>query len=410
MKKTMTFSVLLFAAAMLVSCDKKGSSSDKEKESESESDYQIEYFAFQEEEGGPWGLMATDGTVLVKPKYSGEDASCVVNGCFYIGSYDNGYTIYTAEKNPKKIGKYKKCGSFTSDLCPVQDMNEKIFYINKEGEKVLDVTEIDGKKVQAVYNFFCGRAMINTEDGKWGFINEEGESVKGIEYADAWNYCEDLAIVYYDNPTYDDNDTGKWGVIDTDGNELFKKRFCDLRPSEYKYSNGLLEVKDGNDNYSLLDEKGKVVLKLKDKTYTNYIGEDAISVYNTDTQKAGLIDKEGEWIIRPKFQSTAFNGKLLAAGIDDEEYTLYSLEGEKIADLPHGYVNLFDKQFKDYDNYLLVGTWEDGYKLVDSEGNMVNTKYQIQRYSTSFNWGFSIEEYDDEYYEEDYEEEYDEDY
>lgn len=401
MKKMTTLSVLLFAAAMLVSCDKKSSG---EEEEQGEGDYLVEYFAFQEEEDGPWGLMGTDGTVLVKPKYNENDVSCVVNDRFYVGSYDSNYTIYTAEKNPKKIGTYKKCGSFTGDLCPVLDMNDHFLYIDKDGEKVLDVTEIDGKKVQAAYNFFCGRAMINTEDGKWGFIDEEGKSVKGIEYADAWNYCEDLAIVYYDNPTYEDDDTGKWGVIDTEGKKLFTKRFNDLKPSEFRFASGLLEVTDSDGNYHLIDKDGKEAVKLKEKTFTNFICDAGINVYNTETSKAGLMDKEGEWIIRPKFQSISFNGKLLAASTDDEEYALYTLEGEKIANLPHGYVVLFDKEFKDCDSYLLVGSWEDGYKLMDSEGNEVDTDYKIHGYSTSYNWGFS-NEYDDEDYDEDYEEE-----
>ena len=402
MKKMKWFSVLLFVAAMLVSCDKKSSGSEDGEDDNALADY----FAFQEEEDGLWGLMAPDGTVLVPPKYSG-DVSCVVNDRFYVGE-DGEYIIYTAEKSPKRIGTYKHCGSFTGDYCPVQDLDDKILYIDKDGKEMFDVTTIGGMKVQAAYNFFCGRAMINTEDGKWGFIDEEGEAVIPIEYADAWNFCEDLAIVYLDNPTFDDDDMGRWCVIDTEGNKLFTKRFNDRKPSEYRFSNGLLEVTDTEGNYYLLDKDGKEVLKLKENTFTNFIGEDAISVYNTETSKAGLIDREGEWIIRPKFQSTSFNGKLLAACTDDEEFALYSLDGEKIADLPHGYVNLFDKDFKDSDSYLLVGTWDSGYKLYDSEGNKVDTKYNIQGYATGYNWGFSIEEYDEFDYG-DYEEEYDED-
>ena len=75
MKKMMTLSVLLFAAAMLVSCDKKASS---EEEAQSEDKLQIEYFAFQEEEDGPWGLMATDGTVAkISEKWLGADISII---------------------------------------------------------------------------------------------------------------------------------------------------------------------------------------------------------------------------------------------------------------------------------------------------------------------------------------------
>ena len=400
MKKTTFFSLLLIAAAMLVSCDK------NEKEEQGDKAYQVEYFGFQEEEDGPWGLMATDGTVLVKPKFDGY-ISAVVNDRFYV-STDDYYTIYTAEKNPKKIGTYKNCGSFTGDLCPVQDLNDNIFYIDKDGNKVIDANKIDGKKVQAAYNFFCGRALINTEDGKWGFINEEGEPVDGIKYADAWNFCEDVAIIYLNNPTYEDDDTGQWAVIDTEGKKLFTKRFNEFKLSEFRYSNGLLEVTDTDGNYHLLDMKGKEALKLKDKTYTNFVGEDAINVYNTETSKAGVIDREGEWIIRPKFEHIAFNGKILAASTGDEEYALYTLEGEKIASLPSGYVTLFDKEFKDCDSYLIVGSWDNGYNLIDAEGNRVDTEYDIHSFSTGYNWGFSIEEY--EGYEEDYDEDYDEDY
>lgn len=396
-------SVLLFAAAMLVSCSQKPSG---EEEAQNDGKFQIEYFGFQEEEDGPWGLMATDGTVLVKPKYYGS-ISCVVNDRFYVYD-DDTYTIYTAEANPKKIGKYKNCGSFTSNLCPVQDMDGNLLYIDKDGNEVLDVTEINGKKVQAIYNFFCGRAMVNTEDGKWGFIDEDGEPVIPIKYADAWNFCDDMAIIYLNTPTFEDDDTGKWCVIDTEGNKLFTKCFNDLKPSEYRFSNGLLEVTDVDGNYHLLDKDGNEELMLHENTFTNHIGENAISVYNTEDSKAGLIDRNGEWIIRPKYQSMSFNGSILAACTEENEYSLYTLDGEKIADLPHGYVNLFDKQFKDSDSYMLVGSWEDGYKLIDSEGNEVKTKYDIHSYSTSYNWGFSIEEYDEEY-DEDYDEEYDED-
>ena len=379
MKKISLFSVLFFAAAMLVSCDKKSSD---EAEEQDNGQYQVDYFGFQEEEDGLWGLMATDGTVLVKPKFQNY-ISAVVNDRFYVND-DDEYTIYTAEKNPKKIGTYKNCGSFTGDLCPVQDMNDHILYIDKDGEKVLDVTEINGKKVQAAYNFFCGRAMINTEDGKWGFIDEEGEPVIPIKYADAWNFCEDLAIIYLDTPTYEDDDTGKWGVIDTDGNKLFTKRFCDLKPSEFKYAGGLLELVDTDNNYYLLDKDGKEVLKLKENTFTNFISEDAINVYNTETSKAALIDREGEWIIRPRFQSISFNGKLLVACTEEEEYAIYTLEGEKVADLPEGYVYLFDKEFKDCDSYLLVGSWENTDRMFDLEGKKVETKYDINGYAKSY--------------------------
>ena len=165
MKKMRLFSVLLFAAAMLVSCDTKTSGEAEEEQDNGQ--YQVDYFGFQEEEDGLWGLMATDGTVLVKPKFQNY-ISAVVNDRFYVND-DDEYTIYTAEKNPKKIGTYKNCGSFTGDLCPVQDMNDHILYIDKDGEKVLNGYggEIKGIGIPIVskenYSDFCNW-QVETEN------------------------------------------------------------------------------------------------------------------------------------------------------------------------------------------------------------------------------------------------------
>lgn len=401
MKTMKTFGLLLLGVAVLAGCKQKEGSAEDEGNA-----LTLEYFAFQEEEDGPWGLMATDGTVLVKPKFNGY-MSCVVNDRFYVQE-DDVYTIYTADERPKKIGTYKECGSFVSDLCPVQDMNDNIFYIDKDGKKAFDLTEIDGKTVTGAFNFFCGRAMVCLDGTTWGYIDENGETAIPFKFADAWNFNDDVAIVYIDNPTYEEGDMGKWAVIDTDGNKLFTKRFSDVKPSEFRYADGLLEVTDANDNYMLIDKNGNVVQKMKEGCFTNYIHDGIFTVYNNQTEKTGLMDKEGEWIIRPKFQAMSFNGSLLVCAEEDEQYSLYNMDGEKIAKLPHGYVNLFEKEFKDSDSYLLVGSWEDGYQLVDSEGNVVDTDYAIHGYNTGYSWGFMISTGDEEYYEEEYDEDYEE--
>ncbi len=394
-----TLGLLFLVAVVLIGCNKK-EGADEEKNGQIE----IQYFAFQEEEDGLWGIMSTDGTVLVKPKFSGYP-SCVLNDRFFVQE-DNVCTLYSAEKRPKKIGTYKESGAFTSDVCPVKDMNDNIYYIDKDGKKAIEFDKIDGKEVAGAYNFHCGRAMVCLEDESWGYIDESGDVAIPFKYADAWNFSEDLAIVYLDKPTFEEGDQAKWCVIDTEGNKLFTKRFGDMRPSEFTYADGLLEVIDQDENYILLDRDGKVVQKLKPHCYSIYINDGLFVVYNIDTSKAGLMDKEGEWVIRPKYQSIVYNGSLLVCAEEEQEYSLYTIEGERIASLPHGYVNLFDKEYKDHENYLLAGSWEDGYQLVDPDGNVVETDCEIHGFNTGYSWGFmDIGGGEEEYYEEDYSEE-----
>ena len=273
-----------------------------------------------------------------------------------------------------------------------------------------DMQELDGKTVTATFNFYCGRALICLEFDKWGYIDETGNDIIPCKYADAWHFSDDAAIVYLQNPSYTEDDDAKWGVIDTDGNMLFTKRFVDMTPSEYRYSDGLLEVRNADDETLLIDKKGKKVAKVTNG-YFNNVFNGLFVVYNNEKEKVGLMNSEGEWIMKQKYESMKQNGKLVAATTGDDKWVLYTTDGEKIANLPEGgTVELFSPEFKDCDNAMLIGSWGEGFILCDGEGNEIETKATIYNYNTSFNWGFmDSDEGDGDYYEEgDYDEDYSE--
>ena len=387
MKTIFNFCALLFVGVLLAGCSKNSSSRG----------YEVTAFAFQEEEDGKWGLMDMDGKVLVKPKFRG-DVSVVIGDRFTVTDENNELTtLYTAEEKPQKIGTYQKVGIFSGKACPVRDKNGVIRFIDKDGNDAFDMKTVSKKKVISAYSFFNGRAMIHIETNKWGFIDESGEPVIPIKYADAWNFSDGVAVVYLSLP--DESSNAKWAVIDTDGNELFTKKFKDMTPDSYNYVDGLLQVSDKNDRHLLIDKKGETVKKFKEGQNISEVHGNLIAFYDTDKEYFGLMNMEGEMILKEKYESVNFNGKLLTASVENERSYLFDLNGEKICKLPKGFVFLFEPEYKNYGDRFLVGKWEEGYELLNGKGEKIDTEADIFAYGLNSQWGFDL---DDEFYEEEY--------
>ena len=80
-------------------------------------------------------------------------------------------------------------------------------------------------------------------DGKWGFVDAEGELVIDYTYENAESFGNGLAAVYTD---------GKWGYIDMDGNLIIAPQF--LAATRFSKS-GTAAVKmeeDGEEEWRLI--------------------------------------------------------------------------------------------------------------------------------------------------------------
>jgi len=381
MKKAFQLFAALFAAVLLGSCHK---------ESKQEADFVVDYFAFQAEEDGEWGLMDSDGKVVVKPRYDNMP-TCVINDMFSVYDEDDAiFTLYQIGKGakPKKIGTYKDIGAYTGKLCPVVDDDNNMSYIDKDGKKVIDLKKLDGEKVMSAFNFFNGRAMVMLENRMWGFIDESGNAVIPCKYADAWNFWEGLAIVYYGSPEEDED--AKWAVIDTEGKVLFTKKFSDMRPSSFRFCDGYLVVSDSNERNIIINKQGEVVKKLKSGRFPAVIYNGLFTVYNAEDETYGLMNLEGEMLVKDEYDQLNYNGKLLVGKNDEERPSILSTTGEKITRLPEGLVTLFDPEYRNYDKRMLVGEYGDGFTLVDGEGNKIATESEIFSTGLTYYWGATV--------------------
>lgn len=112
------------------------------------------------------------------------------------------------------------------------------------------------------------KPKLDTGSGKYGYVDKKGKWVIKPKFLDAKGFSEGLAVVRY----FIDSDIPFTGYIDTKGNEAFKTRYY----GSYDFKNGYAAVLDKNEKVSIIDKKGKVVLK------TNYY------YYNIKPQVTGI--------------------------------------------------------------------------------------------------------------------------
>ena len=187
---------------------------------------------------------------------------------------------------------------------------------------------------------------------------------------------------------------------------MFSKKFEEYKPSNFRFYGEYLAVTDKNDRTVILNRKGETVKKLKEEESVGAIYNDLFVQYDSDNGKFGLRNVNGEMVIKSKFAGLTYNGKLLVGYTTDKKPFVLNMEGEKVAKLPEGYSILFEPEFKGSDNRILVGNYDEGYKLCDADGNTIKTGTDIHDYAVAYSWGFMDSEEEEEYDEGDYEEEY----
>jgi len=374
-----------------------------EKLSNQQEGYEVEYLSFYNDSCEMWGLMDTNGKVLVEPRFENTPSN-VVNGRFSV-NVDGLFYLYTAEEKPCKLGTFTDLGSFTGDLCPaVARGDNEIIYIDKEGREVLRPGKIDGKDITTAYNFFCGRSMIRLDDYKYGFLDEKGKNVIPCRYVDAWNFHDDVAIVYLDEAINIEEDTenskGKWGVIDLDGNLLFTKTYGEMTPANYRFDEGLTIAQTTDGKLAILNKTGETVniIDAEDSQGNIYNGRFAFR----QNGKMGLMGTDGQVLIRAMYESLEYNGKLIIASKDDEQFFLLTPDGEKKGTLPKGWASLLESDFNNHGNCIIVRVDDEKVILADGNGKELNSGISTSTISTSF-WYAVIKPSEEEEYTDDQE-------
>lgn len=184
-------------------------------------------------------------------------------------------------------------------------------------------TPIKGIDVSAAENPTEGLAPVRDKDGKWGFINGNGEVVIPAKFNDVGNfwggYCwakNDQDLIGYINTygdwviqpqfkkaKYLDPVSGiamvvkdrDWCYVNLDG----KLTCAGKKEKLYEYSEGLAVKRDPNtDKVGCIDAKGEWVIEPTLDVIRPFLHGFAVAKQG---KLFGLLNKEGEWVIEPKF-------------------------------------------------------------------------------------------------------------
>ena len=175
------------------------------------------------------------------------------------------------KEEPKKVAKFPvpSDAEFFDGLAAVES-NGKWGYIDKNGNIIVPF------KYESASLFLEKLAAVKLR-GKWGFIDKQDNLVIPLKYEDAWSFFEGLAAVEL---------KGKYGFINKDGNVVIPLKYDDAEP----FSEGLAAV-EVNGKWGVIDKSDNVVIPFK----YDYVGDfsDGRAEFELNGRK-GYLDKYGK--------------------------------------------------------------------------------------------------------------------
>ena len=318
MKKS-GFAVLALAAMAFTGCDKGGDITSE-----------IDYIPVQVEEDGEWQFINKDGVIAITDGFK-EKPSLVVNGVFSVKE-DNKICLYKVEKDKpvaiKGCEELVDAGAFSGGLIPVTFEDSRITLVDGDGNKKFTLDPFKGKEIvrcQAVYQ--SGLLAVKTQDDKWGYVDSKGKGVIEPVYDEVSPFVGDYAMV---GETPEGSDEQISVLINKKGEKLVKLR---KGWSVMRFQEGnRFFVRDNNDNILIMDNKGETV-KCPSRVKTVYAYNDKFYVFTNDSYEAGVMDYEGNVVLRAKYDSVILLPDGRIAAHDDKDIIVYDAKGEKLYEL-----------------------------------------------------------------------------
>src|ERR1044071_581992 len=163
------------------------------------------------------------------------------------------------------------------------------------------------------------------QGGKWGYINRSGEVVIKPKFDSAQPFADGLALVRYPsrkNPSKPDELIEGIGFVDQTGKVVITLD-SPLHLNGDSFSEGLTQYStydaEKGTVYGYIDTSGKIQIKARFRDASSFV--DGLAAVCTEWQKCGFINKEGDFVIEPKYRVTnPFSEGLALAGL--EEYDI----------------------------------------------------------------------------------------
>src|SRR5690554_5077662 len=190
----------------------------------------------------------------------------------------------------------------------IAKQGKEIFYINKKGER-LHTPDSD-----KLYPYQKGGVAFIRKDKKIGLIDTSGKVILPPTYDVIRDFKGGFARV---------RNNGLWGIIDLKGKVVVPAEYQDLG----EWENGKMTWAKKGEEYGILTGSTFKAIEGVVKIW-DFNGRDI--TYAKKGELIGYIDKQGRWVIEPKFtKARAFNDGL-APVVMDQKWGYTNTSGELV--------------------------------------------------------------------------------
>ena len=339
----------------------------------------ITHFAYQETENGKWGIISVEGEVVMPPTFS-NITTAVADEMFYTLN-DNDDLELRNIKDPKKIiDTYSSATWFSKGIAYTSKKGERISCIDKQGN-VLYQLPSDIVVAMAPGN---NMVVIKNKEGKYGYINVQGEFIIPCKYQLAYPYHNEYALVMEDeeNIYFIDKKGHKVAEINGDNKEetlYFIYNHISL------WNHGIWEgvipyVADGN-KFGLKKINDDIIVPADEKYKAITCVYNGFCIYQTDNGY-GIMDKSGETVINDRYTFIGAcnpnHSQTFVACLDNDKCGILSLQEEQLC--PFVYDNIIPIE----NSSFFLGIKDKELYIISKTGNIKKEFYNLNDKPGSF--------------------------
>ena len=318
---------------------------------ESSSLLYFDYMPVQMSKGDNWSIIDKDGNEVVKEEYPADaEVSVIRDGVYWVKS--NGkYQLFSIDSPKKPIleEEFVSATLFISGVAAVSNPNQQIRIINTNGKTITTLP----KNIKKCWYFSKeGYAVFKDANEKYGLLNDKGNIVVPATYSEMLFMSDGMSLA---KKNEDDN---KCIVINMKGEkigEVNTEKYYILNNTVSEEKIIVRDEKNEDGPSIILDKTGKKLFEIRKARETywspNYL--DGYLTFRNADNKWGVVNDEGEEIIRPKYDDLA--------NIGHGEF--YAKKGNKC-----GIINEKDETIIDFDYEWGCQRMGNNYFLKDASG------------------------------------------
>ena len=298
--------------------------------------YKTQYLPVQLVGSEKWSILdVNSGDVIAKDAFV-QAPSPIVDGMFYVMNDDGSYDYYDVSAPTTPVaGHFGSVTSFSDDGVAVcSRVGGSLCVIDRKGQVIKELP----KEVSQCSMFSRGMAAFQNDNGTWGYINTNGDTIVPANFSSANLFLyNDYALVVDESQANDS--IVSFTVIDKSGKVMFTASSAEYQPVQPYFINGVLPVVK-EDSLVCLSPEGKEVSNPIDDSetieksgYDDYSRTPSGDYIVIKGKKTGMVDKNNKVLIPIEHDNLIdINGDRLIA-VDGDTYHIIGRDGKAVGNV-----------------------------------------------------------------------------